>query len=113
LPYLKSGQGKICIFCENILHNLGFLKIFCKKLFFINFFFCKKEKVRKKKDFFFFASRDSKTARIHQTKTKPYKIGQIRQKSARNWESARNKIFPPDDFQIRQNYQNLAEKTAI
>jgi hypothetical protein len=34
-------------------------------------------------------------------------------KSARNWEPARNKKFPPDNFQIRQNCPNLVEKTAI
>jgi hypothetical protein len=64
----------------------------------------------------FFANKGSKTARIRQirqTKINPYKIGQIRQKSARNWESARNIFCPPDDFQIRQNFANLAEKTAI
>jgi hypothetical protein len=64
----------------------------------------------------FFANKGSKPARIRQirqTKTNPYKIGQIRQKSARNWESARNIFCPPDDFQIRQNFANLAEKTAI
>jgi hypothetical protein len=58
LPYLRSGQGKIFIFFENILHNLVFLKIFCTKLFFIHNFFLQ-EKVR-----IFFAYRDSKTARI-------------------------------------------------
>jgi hypothetical protein len=68
------------------------------------------KKVRSK---LFFANKGSKTARIRQTKTNPYKIGQIRQKSARNWESARNIFCPPDDFQIRQNFANLAEKTAI
>jgi hypothetical protein len=71
------------------------------------------KKVRSK---LFFANKGSKTARIrqiHQTKTNSYKIGQIRQKSARNWESARNIFCPPDDFQIRQNFANLAEKTAI
>jgi hypothetical protein len=50
---------------------------------------------------------------ICQTKINLCKIGQIRQKSARNWEPARNKKFPPDNFQIRQNCPNLAEKTAI
>jgi hypothetical protein len=68
------------------------------------------EQVRKN---VFFANRDSKTARIRQTKTNPCKIGQIRQKSARNKEPARNIFCPPDDFQIRQNFPNLAEKTAI
>jgi hypothetical protein len=60
-----------------------------------------------------FANIDSKTARIRQTKPKPCKIGQTRQKSARNWQSARNIFYPKDDFQIRQNFANLAEKTAI
>jgi hypothetical protein len=50
---------------------------------------------------------------ICQTKINLCKIGQIRQKSARNWEPAKNKKFPPDNFQIRQNCPNLAEKTAI
>jgi hypothetical protein len=68
------------------------------------------EKVRKK---MISANKDSKTARIRQTKTSLCKIGQIRQKSARNWEPARNICCPPDDFQIRQNFPNLAEKTAI
>jgi hypothetical protein len=44
------------------------------------------EKVRKK---LIFANKDSKTARIRQTKTNLCKIDQIRQKSARNWEPAR------------------------
>jgi hypothetical protein len=61
----------------------------------------------------FFAYIDSKTTRIRQTKPKPCKIGQIRQKSVRNWQSARNIFYPPDNFQIRQNFTNLAVKTAI
>jgi hypothetical protein len=56
------------------------------------------EKVRNK---LFFANIDSKTARIRQTKPKPCKIGQIRQKSARNWQSARNiarRLSNPPEF---------------
>jgi hypothetical protein len=65
------------------------------------------EKVRNK---LISANTDSKTARQKQTHAKLVKI---RQKSARNWEPARNIFCPPDDFQIRQNCPNLAEKTAI
>jgi hypothetical protein len=68
------------------------------------------EKVRNK---LFFANKDSKTAKIRQTKTNPCKIYQIRQKSARNWETTGNIFCPPEDFQIRQNFANLAEKTAV
>jgi hypothetical protein len=100
LHYLRRGQGKIFIFFENILHKI----ILYPLLFFAR---------KSEKKSCFFAYGDSKTARIRQPNTKQYKIGQIRQKSARNWESARNIFYPPDNFQIRQNCPNLAEKTAI
>jgi hypothetical protein len=47
LPYLRSGQGKIFIFFENILHNLVFLKNILHKIIFLPLFFLQ-EKVRKK-----------------------------------------------------------------
>jgi hypothetical protein len=50
---------------------------------------------------------------ICQIKINLCRIGQIRQKSARNWEPARNIFCPPDNFQICENFRNLAEKTAI
>jgi hypothetical protein len=113
-PYLGNGPWKIFLFFENILYNN-----FLFKKYFAQNYFCStscfvQEKVKKNKSFF--ANRDSKTARIHQnpqTKTNPCKIGQIRQKSARNKESARNIFCPPENFQIRQNCTYLAEKTAI
>jgi hypothetical protein len=110
LPYLRSGQGKIFIFFENILHNLVFLKNILHKIIFLPLFFFARKSEKKN---CFIAYRDSKTARIRQPNTKQYKMGQIRQKSARNWESARNIFCPLDNFQIRQNCPNLAEKTAI
>jgi hypothetical protein len=112
-PYLRSGPGKIFIFFENILYNIFlFKKYFFAQYFFSTYFFMQ-VKVRTK---LFFANRGSETAgirQISQTKTKPCKIGPIRQKSARNWESARNSFCLPANFQIRQNFPNLAEKTAI
>jgi hypothetical protein len=103
------AKGKYFFF-ENIFQNIFiFLNFFAYNIFLSTNFFME-EKVRNK---LFFANRDSKTARIRQTKTNLCKIGQIRQKSARNLESARNIFCPPDDFQIGQNFANLAEKTAI
>jgi hypothetical protein len=70
-----------------------FWKYFAHNYFLSTSFFMQ-EKVKK----IFFANTDSKTTRIrqiHQQKTNQSKIGQIRQKSARNWKSARNIFCPP------------------
>jgi hypothetical protein len=50
---------------------------------------------------------------ICQTKQGLCRISQIGQKSARNWEPAKNIFCPPDDFLFRQNFRNLADKSAI
>jgi hypothetical protein len=48
---------------------------------------------------------------IRQIEMRLCRIGRIRQKSARNWESARNILCPPDDFQIIKN-RHLATLTC-
>jgi hypothetical protein len=50
---------------------------------------------------------------IRQTKICLGEIGQIRQKSARNWEPDINIFCLLENFQICQNCQNLADKSAI
>jgi hypothetical protein len=105
-PNLRSGQGEI-------FFSLKFLfvqKKNLKKIF-------KKKNCMKEFEKTCFSLKDTKKPpefrQICQAKIKLCRIGQIRQKSARNWEPARNIFCPLDNFQIRQNCRNLAEKTAI
>jgi hypothetical protein len=102
-PNLRSGPCEI-FFSFEIFFVLFFCQFFCN--FFFVIFYSFKKIVRR--------SLNKAAFLLKETQKPPEcKIGQIRQKSARNWEPARNKKFPPDNFQIRQNCPNLAEKTAI
>jgi predicted membrane protein len=107
LPYLRSSQREIFItgfFYKYFTEYFFILKLLCE-FFYQLIFLCKKK--------FFFSNIDSKTAKIRQKKPKPCKVDHMRQKSARNWQSAKNIFYPSDNFQIRQNFANLAVKTAI
>jgi hypothetical protein len=55
-------------------------------------------------------SKPPESARQQQTHAKLVKSAR---NFARNWESARIIFCPSDHFQIRQNFSDLAEKTAI
>jgi hypothetical protein len=124
---MKSSEnaGKQVLIALGVAHvNYFFLLRYFLFIFFANFFcnfFChflliKKIVRRRLNKAAFLLKETQKTPefrQICQTKINLCRIGQIRQKSARNWEPARNNKFPPDNFQIRQNSPNLAEKTAI
>jgi hypothetical protein len=94
----------IIFFFTEYFFILNFFFFFFYQLF----FFCEK-----KLEISCFCLYRRKTPESAKKNQRTYKIGQICQKSARNWQSARNIFCPPDDFQIYQNFVNLAEKTAI
>jgi hypothetical protein len=117
-PYLRNGPGNFYIFIYFFLHKSLFFENILHNIIKHNFFLSKKKSYNKVTFCLLILQnhRDSKTARIPQDlpdKKGPCRINQIHQKSSRNLEPARNNLCPPDDFQIRQNFQNLADKTTI
>jgi hypothetical protein len=106
-PYLRSGQKEI----------FSFLRIICKKIILISWQIKNSKKCKKKWEISWILliqiPKPPESARSVKQKQTYAKLVKIRQKSARNWKPARNIFCPPDDFQIRQNCPNLAEKTAI
>jgi hypothetical protein len=82
------------------------LKIFCTKIFVLNYFLYGRKSEKKAVFLLTKTPKPPESARQKQTHAKLVK-------SARNWESPRNIFCLPDDFQIGQNFPNLAEKTAI
>jgi hypothetical protein len=110
---LISGVAHVFFFLD--IFSLFFFPIFF--LFFFVIFYSFKKIVRRSLNNAAFLLKETQNPpefrQICQTKINLCKIGQIHHKSTRNWEPARNKKFPLDNFQIRQNCPNLAEKTAI
>jgi hypothetical protein len=99
----KWPRDFFLFFFENIF---SFLKIFCIKIFVLNYFLYGRKSEKKVVVLLTETPKPPESARQKQTHAKLVK-------SARNWESARNMFCLPDNFQIRQNCSNLAEKTAI
>jgi hypothetical protein len=108
-PYLRRGVGEIFI---HLYFFFFFRKCFTQKSCFSSKLI-REERAITNIFLLMETPKPPEFRQICQTKEGLCRISPIHQKSARNWEPTRNIFCQPDDFQIRQNFQNLADKSAI